>query len=53
MSQNADTTYAWKLLASTLRAEISQLEAADREISRLQAKKGEAASRIALLEAAT
>lgn len=46
----ADDEYPWRILSGNLRAEIRQLDEADREIARLEGKKCEAAKRVALLE---
>lgn len=47
---NADSTYAWKILACTLRTEIVQLKANDLEIARLEARQVETRSRVIYLE---
>lgn len=52
MSQGADDTYPWKILANQMRAEMTVLKQTDMEITRLQGRKVELASRIEKLETA-
>jgi hypothetical protein len=47
---NADATFAWKILACTLRSEIAQLKANDTELIRLEARQVETRNRVIYLE---